>query len=81
VTPFAIINDRAGQVTMVLDANLMDHDRLNFHPLVNTMTTGISREDLLRFLRSTGHDPLILRLPEPTSLPAPELPESSVAPI
>ncbi len=68
VTPFAIVNDRAGDVTMILDANLMEHERVNFHPLVNTMTTGISREDLLRFLRSTGHEPLILRLPEPDSL-------------
>jgi Ala-tRNA(Pro) deacylase len=73
VTPFAVVNDRAGEVTMVLDATLLEHERLNFHPLVNTMTTGISREDLLHFLRSTGHDPLVLRLPEPDSLVAPEL--------
>jgi Ala-tRNA(Pro) deacylase len=69
VTPFAIVNDRAGDVTMVLDANLMEHQRMNFHPMVNTMTTGISREDLLHFLRSTGHDPLVVRLP----VPVPEL--------
>ena len=50
---------------MVLDANLMEHERVNFHPLVNSMTTGVSREDLVAFLRATGHDPLILRLPEP----------------
>src|SRR3712207_8199094 len=31
----------------------------------NSMTTGVSPEDLVRFLRSTGHDPLIVRLPEP----------------
>ena len=77
VTPFAIVNDRAGDVTMILDANLMDHERMNFHPLVNTMTTGISREDLLRFLRATGHEPLILRLPEPASLAEPELSEEA----
>jgi len=69
VTPFAIVNDRAGEVTMILDANLMAHERMNFHPLVNTMTTGISREDFLRFLHSTGHEPLVVRLP------VPELPE------
>jgi Ala-tRNA(Pro) deacylase len=38
---------------------------VNFHPLVNSMTTGVSREDLVRFLRATGHEPAILRLPEP----------------
>jgi Ala-tRNA(Pro) deacylase len=65
VTPFAVANDREGRVTMILDANLMEHERVNFHPLVNSMTTGVSRDDLIRFLRSTGHDPQILRLPEP----------------
>ncbi len=65
VTPFAVVNDRAGRVTVVLDANLMEHERVNFHPLVNSMTTGVSREGLLRFLRATGHEPAIVRLPEP----------------
>jgi Ala-tRNA(Pro) deacylase len=65
VTAFAVANDADGKVTMVLDANLMEHERVNFHPLVNSMTTGVSREDLVKFLRATGHDPLILKLPEP----------------
>ena len=34
-------------LTVVLDAAMMDHDTLNFHPLVNTMTTSIGREDLV----------------------------------
>jgi Ala-tRNA(Pro) deacylase len=65
VTAFAVVNDTEKRVTMVLDANLMEHERVNFHPLVNSMTTGVSREDLVKFLRSTGHDPLVLKLPEP----------------
>jgi Ala-tRNA(Pro) deacylase len=55
VTPFAAVNDGAGLVTVVLDAALMTHDVLNFHPLVNTGTTTISREGLLKFLEATGH--------------------------
>jgi Ala-tRNA(Pro) deacylase len=65
VTAFAVFNDRAGAVTMVLDAGLMVTEPLNFHPLINTMTCGIHRDDLLRFLHSTGHVPLIVTLPEP----------------
>jgi Ala-tRNA(Pro) deacylase len=49
-------------VTVVLDAALMRHDTVNCHPLVNTMTTSIAREDLLKFLRATGHEPRIERL-------------------
>ena len=62
VTPFALINDRQGRVAVVLDAHLMRHDRLNFHPLVNTATTTISRDDLLAFIRATGHEPQIVDL-------------------
>jgi Ala-tRNA(Pro) deacylase len=59
VTPFAAINDTAGRVTVVLDAAMMAHPVLNFHPLRNTGTTTISREGLVKFLEATGHPPRI----------------------
>jgi len=62
VTPFGAINDKAGRVTIVLDAAMMRHERLNFHPLVNTSTTGLASADLVRFLRATGHEPVIAAL-------------------
>lgn len=65
VTPFAALNDEAGRVEVVLDAVLMRHGRVNFHPLVNTMTTGLTPDGLLAFLRATGHEPRILDLPAP----------------
>ena len=71
VTALAVVNDRAGRVTMILDANLMAFERINVHPLVNTMTTGLRRDDLIRFLESTGHPPRVVALPEP----AEEVPE------
>jgi Ala-tRNA(Pro) deacylase len=66
VTPLAAINDRDGRVSVVLDASLMAFKRVNFHPLVNSMTTTIAREDLIRFLQATGHEPRVMALPEPT---------------
>jgi Ala-tRNA(Pro) deacylase len=60
VTPFGAINDREQRVNVVIDAALMEYDRLNHHPLVNTMTTTIRREDLVAFLKATGHEPRIL---------------------
>ncbi len=65
VTPFAVANDAERRVSVVLDAALMAHERVNFHPLVNTMTTGLHRDDLMRFLADTGHEPRVLALPEP----------------
>jgi Ala-tRNA(Pro) deacylase len=64
VTTFAAINDTAGRVTVVLDAALMTHERINLHPLVNTATTGIPRTGLLAFLAACGHPPRILPLHE-----------------
>jgi len=61
-TPFGAINDKAGRVSVVLDEAMLRHERLNFHPLVNTRTTGLSSADLVRFLRATGHEPLIVAL-------------------
>ena len=65
VTPFAAMNDTERRVTVVLDATLMGHDRINCHPLVNTMTTTLAREGLVRFLEATGHLPLIVAVAAP----------------
>jgi len=67
VTPFGAINDVEGRVTIVLDAAMMEHETLNYHPLVNTMTTSIKRDDLVKFLESTDHIPRIDRLSGRTS--------------
>jgi Ala-tRNA(Pro) deacylase len=65
VTPFALINDKACRVTVILDADMMRHERLNYHPLANTATTNIAREDLLAFIRACGHEPRILDVAHP----------------
>jgi Ala-tRNA(Pro) deacylase len=67
VTPFGAINDKGQRVRVVLDETMMRHDRLNFHPLVNTRTTGLASADLVKFLRSTGHEPLIVALGQEAS--------------
>jgi Ala-tRNA(Pro) deacylase len=60
VTPFALINDTGRRVTVILDADMMRHERLNYHPLENTATTNIAREDLVAFIRACGHEPCVL---------------------
>ena len=60
VTPFGAINDVERRVMIFLDAGLMRHERLNFHPLDNAATTSIGREGLVKFLRATGHEPRIV---------------------
>jgi len=65
VTPFGVMNDAGSRVTVVLDEDLMRHPTINAHPLVNTMTTSIGRDDLVRFLESTGHPPRIVPVTGP----------------
>jgi Ala-tRNA(Pro) deacylase len=57
VTPFALVNDTAQRVTVVLDRAMLDHDPLNYHPLENDRTTAIAPADLLRFIAACGHRP------------------------
>jgi Ala-tRNA(Pro) deacylase len=60
VTPFGLINDRAQRVRVALDAQMLDCDPLNFHPLHNEATTTISKDGFLQFLTVTGHQPVLV---------------------
>jgi Ala-tRNA(Pro) deacylase len=55
------------RVNVVIDAGLMRHETINCHPLVNTMTTSIGRDDLVKFLEATGHVPRIERVADTAS--------------
>jgi Ala-tRNA(Pro) deacylase len=74
VTPFALLNDVRHLVTPVLDAEMLQNEPLNYHPLENDRTTAISPGDLLRLIGTSGHVPRILDLsdlrpePEPAGL-------------
>jgi Ala-tRNA(Pro) deacylase len=64
VTPFALINDTEHKVRVVLDAEMLKQEPLNYHPLRNDRTIAVSRDDLLKFIASCGHIPMIETLPE-----------------
>lgn len=61
VTPFALFCDQ-GDVKFVLDAAFLEggHERLYFHPMTNAATMGIHPDDFLKFLKSTGHEPILV---------------------
>jgi Ala-tRNA(Pro) deacylase len=64
VTPFSLINDRERKVRVVLDAVMLGHEPINFHPLRNDRTIAVSAADLLKFIAVCGHTPRIETLPE-----------------
>jgi Ala-tRNA(Pro) deacylase len=64
VTPFGLIHDPEGVVTFILDQDILGYETVNFHPLRNDMTTGVTSQDFLRFLKHIQHEPLIMKLPK-----------------
>jgi len=60
VTPFALVNDTERRVNVVLQKAMLEHDPLNYHPLMNDRTTAIRPQDLLKFIRACGHEPRIV---------------------
>jgi len=60
VTPFGLINDTAARTNVILDRAMMQHELLNYHPLVNSATTTIRSQDLVTFIASCGHQPRIV---------------------
>lgn len=64
VTPFALLYDTAQAVTVVLDAAMLEHDPVNFHPLRNDRTTAIAPGDLVKFVEACGYRPIIAPIPE-----------------
>ncbi len=62
VTPLALINASAAGVKVVVDKALMDFAEVSCHPLENTATTRLATQDLIRFIKACGHEPLIIVL-------------------
>ncbi len=65
VTPFGLINDTEQRVQVILDAEMMAADLLNYHPLRNDATTAITPADLRRFISACGHSARDLNIPPP----------------
>ena len=63
VTAFALINESSQALTaVVVDEALLDFAEVNAHPLINSATTRVATDDLLKFMKACGHAPLILPL-------------------
>jgi Ala-tRNA(Pro) deacylase len=64
VTLLGLINDPDHQVELLIDESLWKQEAFQFHPLVNTSTLVVSRENVKRFLNLTGHKAVLLDVPE-----------------
>jgi Ala-tRNA(Pro) deacylase len=62
VTPLGAINDKGGEVTVVLDAAFDPAGTINVHPLRNNATLSIGFGDLVAALARWDHAPQVVRL-------------------
>jgi Ala-tRNA(Pro) deacylase len=63
VTILAIIRDPDHAVEVIFDEILWQEEAFQFHPLINTSTLVISRDNLLRFLDAAGYEIRSLDIP------------------
>jgi len=63
VSIFSAVNDMDKAVEIIIDTDLWASDAFQFHPLVNTSTLVISRNNIKRFLDKTGHETQVLDVP------------------
>lgn len=64
VTILGVINDVNKAVEVIVDEDLWGSKAFRCHPLVNTSTLVISKENIKRFLDKTGHEVRILNVPD-----------------
>ena len=62
VSPFGLINDSENHVHVFLDQNLLNADKISFHPNDNTASVVISFEDFRKYLDWTGNSYEFLEL-------------------
>ena len=62
VTAYALLNDSSSKVKFLLDQDVLQAQKVYFHPLVNNATTGISIQDFQKFVKLTNHDILSVQL-------------------
>ena len=62
VNPFCIMNDTEKVVRIILDQYMMEQKIVNYHPMDNAFTIGLSPADLSSFIEHVDHIPEIVDL-------------------
>lgn len=64
VSPFGLLNDPEGVVTVLIDACLLEEAEVTFHPNINTATLLLSVDDFKKFLGSLKNKVSFVHIPE-----------------
>lgn len=64
VSALELLFDDGHHVQLVIDKALLEDEFISGHPGISTSTLRLKREDLLKFVSSTGHEPVYIELPD-----------------
>lgn len=62
VTPLALINAKPGSMRFILDSGILEHEKMYAHPLINSQSTEMAPEDLVKAVTAWGYAPELLDL-------------------
>ena len=65
VSAMELLFDTGKHVQLVIDKDLLASELISGHPGISTSPLQLRREDLLKFVESTGHTPVYIDLPDP----------------
>ena len=54
VTPYGLLNDIDNKTKFFLDFKILECEKINFHPLVNTMTVTLKTKDFINFIKKNN---------------------------
>ena len=59
VSPFGLLNNEDKDIKVYFDKEIMDEERMSFHPNTNEKTIFVTTEDLLKYLDAIGYEYII----------------------
>ena len=62
VSPFGLIYDKESRVKLIIDREILEEDRINFHPNDNRVTLNLKTEDFKKYLQSLKNEIVYLNL-------------------
>lgn len=62
VSPFGLLNNKDKDIQIYFDKEIMNEDRMSFHPNTNEKTIFIRTDDLFKFIEAIGFLPNVIEL-------------------
>jgi hypothetical protein len=62
VSPFGLLNNEEKDIQVYFDKEIINEERMTFHPNTNEKTIFISTQDLFKFLQDLGYSYQVLDL-------------------